>query len=215
MADVEQTLKTKIVPETQRRISAAVGTDIVVEVDYASFHSCPAPARALQAIYSFNGYFVFERIASVIERLCKEGGPEYLRKCLKKIVVSNRNEKEGVKKVGCVDGVLHCRGDYENGSFGGFQRYKLRRVLERLTAFRGRSYKKEWAERTVPEFDRRMKDELKCTIPIEVEWSTFETGNSDEALQNLAYWWGSYSTYPIYYALQSCPAATTSPPRTS
>eukprot|EP01155_Anaeramoeba_flamelloides_P052004 Anaeramoba_flamelloidesc42606_g2_i1.p1 GENE.c42606_g2_i1~~c42606_g2_i1.p1 ORF type:complete len:162 (+),score=36.97 c42606_g2_i1:78-563(+) len=103
-----------------------LGKQIHISVDWESFENAKKPQRAMEALYSWNGYFVFGRLIEVIEEFAvKYDGKSDIEDLLDAIVIQCVNKGRTVD----LDGTnLIVKSNFSKGSMGALKKKTIKEI---------------------------------------------------------------------------------------
>ncbi|KAJ3442841.1 sterile20-like kinase isoform b [Anaeramoeba flamelloides] len=174
-----------------------LGKQIHISVDWESFENAKKPQRAMEALYSWNGYFVFGRLIEVIEEFAvKYDGKSDIEDLLDAIVIQCVNKGRTVD----LDGTnLIVKSNFSKGSMGALKKKRLKKLIGNLFRLTTKSYRKLIEQVCIPRAQQELRETLELTeeesdIEFEVDWESFgRSEDLSDALSNLTYYSGWYS----------------------
>eukprot|EP00003_Mantamonas_plastica_P006377 TRINITY_DN1518_c0_g1_i1.p1 TRINITY_DN1518_c0_g1~~TRINITY_DN1518_c0_g1_i1.p1 ORF type:complete len:1269 (+),score=566.40 TRINITY_DN1518_c0_g1_i1:1967-5773(+) len=197
----EETMKAQIIeafiPAAQQRIAHSCGVEIPFEVEWASFDNTNNKERAIQSLWSWNGYFMFIRTAMVIEDICENSyGKDDVATRMKKIVISHESKVEDDDKIkfDATSGVVALTGDFNYGSAGCFSKRALRLVIRKVLGLTSKYYVRKINDESIPRFNEKMNDIIGKEIEVSIDWESFEKAEDmEDAFYYMASWRGYYT----------------------
>eukprot|EP01156_Anaeramoeba_ignava_P021419 Anaeramoba_ignava/c18987_g1_i1.p1 GENE.c18987_g1_i1~~c18987_g1_i1.p1 ORF type:complete len:692 (-),score=217.22 c18987_g1_i1:601-2676(-) len=176
----------------EQKLKETIGKEITIEIKWETFESSKRKQRAIETLYSFQGYFIFGKLVECLSELgLKFGGGGDIQKMLDAVEISC---VEKGKKIELIGTTLTVRAPFSKGSFGFFSKSKLRNILSSLFKLTLIKYKKYILEECVPRSQKALSEILGTEIPFEVDWESFQKSNNlERSLERFSYWFGYYS----------------------
>ncbi|KAJ3451872.1 stress response protein nst1 [Anaeramoeba flamelloides] len=170
--------------------------EISIQVDWDSITESSNPQRAAEALFSWQGYFVFGRLIEVIQEYAiKYEGKSDIQQLLDAIVVQNISKGKKVEMNGTT---LLVKSNFTKGSLGAIKKKRLKKLIGGLFRLTMKSYMKLIEDECIPRAIKELNDCLEFdnneTMEFVVDWDSFKRSTDiAEALSNLTYSRGWYS----------------------